>query len=460
MRRQRPAVQLSKRVVDAFECPPGRKDALLFDGNLTGFAVRATSAGRKVFLLQYKRAGRVVRLVLGEYGALTVEQARVVALQARGRAAGGHDPKAEIREAERAAEEARLEAERVAEEARLEAERQAKVAAFTFEDLIDRWHDDHLEPNRSPRYAAEAKRALHGSFPGWLSRPAVEIVSKEVTERLKRLRQSSGPAAALHAFRYGHAAYAWAQRAELVTVNPFAKAMAPEPLEDRERALSDEELGCVWRASQQLGHPFAGLVGILILTLQRRGEVSGMAWAELSPDFSQWAMAGARTKNKRAHIVHLAPEARAIIAAQPRFADCPFVFSTAGKAKVSGFSKAKSRLDALIKADRRKAGLKPVQMAPWHLHDLRRTGVSTMARLGVPADVADRILNHQASATNGGVKGIYQQYDYGEERAEALRRWARHVAEAAQLPSEPEAGARPSAKVVQLRPRKGQASQP
>lgn len=448
MRRQREPVQLSKRVVDAFTCPPGRKDALLFDARLTGFAVRATSAGRKVFLLQYKRAGRVVRLVLGEYGALTVEQARALAEQARGRAAGGHDPKAEIRDAERAAEEARL-----------EAERQAKAAAFTFEDLADRWHGDHLEPNRSPGYAAEAKRALKGSFPGWLRRPAGEIVSKEVTERLERLRQSSGPAAALHAFRYGHAAYAWAQRAELVAVNPFAKALAPEPLDSRERCLSDEELGSVWRASQQLGHPFAGLVGLLILTLQRRGEVSGMVWAELAPDFSEWAMAGARTKNKRAHIVHLAPEARAIIAAQPRFKDCPYVFSTAGKAKVSGFSKAKSRLDALIKADRRKAGLKPVQMAPWHLHDLRRTGVSTMARLGVPADVADRILNHQASSTNAGVKKIYQVHDFGEERAEALRRWARHVAEVAQLPGKDAVSQTDAGKVVQLRPRKGPSSQ-
>jgi hypothetical protein len=37
----------------------------------------------------------------------------------------------------------------------------------------------------------------------------------------------------------------------------------------------------------------------------------------------------------------------------------------------------------------------------WQLHDLRRTCVSGMARLGVAPHVADKILNHQAGTISG-----------------------------------------------------------
>ena len=62
----------------------------------------------------------------------------------------------------------------------------------------------------------------------------------------------------------------------------------------------------------------------------------------------------------------------------------------------------------------------------WRLHDLRRTIVSGMARLGVPPHVADKILNHQAG-TISGVAAVYQRHDFLAERKEALDRWGAHV---------------------------------
>jgi hypothetical protein len=57
----------------------------------------------------------------------------------------------------------------------------------------------------------------------------------------------------------------------------------------------------------------------------------------------------------------------------------------------------------------------------WRLHDLRRTCVSGMARLGV-APVADKILDPQAGAIPR-VAAVYQRHEFLAERRAALNLW-------------------------------------
>jgi integrase len=91
-----------------------------------------------------------------------------------------------------------------------------------------------------------------------------------------------------------------------------------------------------------------------------------------------------------------------------------FVFSIQGTKPFRRFSAAKRKLDAL-------AGF-----TGWRLHDLRRTCVSGMARLGIAPHVADKVLNHQ-SGTISGVAAVYQRHDFLAERKVALERWGAHV---------------------------------
>jgi integrase len=134
-------------------------------------------------------------------------------------------------------------------------------------------------------------------------------------------------------------------------------------------------------------------------------------------------------KNGKAHDVHLAEAARAVLRDVPRRADCDFVFSTTGKTPISGFSKAKAMLDAAV-VDGRENGVAGAggnaPLVPWRLHDLRRTGASTLARLGVDSVVADKLLAHQPAKLRG-VAGVYQRYDFAPERRRALDAWAAHV---------------------------------
>ena len=162
---------------------------------------------------------------------------------------------------------------------------------------------------------------------------------------------------------------------------------------------------------------------LLLLTAQRRDEVAAMRWSELSPDLAVWTVPKERAKNGRAHLVHLAPQARAVLAAVPRVKGRDLVFTTSGRAPVSGFAKAKERLDRL-------SGVRD-----WRLHDCRRTAVTWMAGAGFPPHVADRLLNHVEGAIRG-VAAVYQRGEFLPERRAALEAWAGHVLACARCETE------------------------
>ena len=118
----------------------------------------------------------------------------------------------------------------------------------------------------------------------------------------------------------------------------------------------------------------------------------------------------------------LSPQAVEIIKALPRFSGSKFVFSS-GETAPSGYSRAKTRLDAGI------AELNGGEsIAPWILHDIRRSVASGLAGLGVNLPVIERLLNH-VSGSFAGVVGIYQRYNFADEMRGALERWGRHVEE-------------------------------
>jgi integrase len=122
---------------------------------------------------------------------------------------------------------------------------------------------------------------------------------------------------------------------------------------------------------------------------------------------------GERTKNAKHHSVHLSERAIAVLTGTKKLGK--FVFSQTGENPFQAFSVAKRELDKFS------------GVTGWRLHDLRRTCVSGMARLGVAPHVADKILNHQ-SGTISGVAAVYQRHDFLMERKDALERWAAHVA--------------------------------
>ena len=166
-----------------------------------------------------------------------------------------------------------------------------------------------------------------------------------------------------------------AGRSKRIAYRPIrATGWPPTKEKSRDRVLSEEEVGTFWRAADELDWPFGPLFKLLLLTAQRRDEVASMEWAEINLDTGLWTIPREKAKNDHGHDVQLSMEALAIIKALPRVAG-PYVFSTNGKTPVSGFSRAKERLDgsmlATLKESRSRGNARPLDFArpSSHRHD-------------------------------------------------------------------------------------------
>ncbi len=443
-------MKLGKSDIDALVCPPDRKDMVVFDDALPGFGVRVTANGAKVFMFQYRRGGLVQRLRIGRYGDLTPAQARKLAEVARGEVAAGGDPvgrrKAEIDEERRK---------------RADVAALAQQDKFTFERLIASWQQECLV-HKSANYQREAPRALRRTLASILDVPAVKVDAPMLRRELAKIAEQNGrasggvargpsPESNVPGFTiqrrvraYAHAMFAWGLKNDLVPSNPAVSVHIEGRSVARERALSEREVGEVWRCSADLGWPWMQFFQVLLLTLQREAEVAGMRWCELNEDCTRWDIPGSRTKNRRPHIVHLTAPVQAILQSIPRrtlpssLEPSQFVFTTTGDTPLSGFSRAKERLDRLILTERIKraaqTGRPAEPLNPWRIHDFRRSGATAMAELGVRWEVADRVLNHTGSVIQG-VAAVYQRHDYLTERRQALEDWAKHVTTAGADPS-------------------------
>ena len=219
----------------------------------------------------------------------------------------------------------------------------------------------------------------------------------------------------------------WCVGRGIIDKSPAEGIGAPSKERRRDRVLSDDELRNVIRAARQVGHPYGSIVEFLALTGQRREEVAAVTWSEIDLTTRTWTVPATRTKNGKPHLVHLNDAAFKLLEALPKLASRKaedgqssdsnekLIFTTNGKNAFQGFSKAKRALDNL-------SGI-----SDWTLHDLRRTVVSGMARLGVAPYIADKILNHQ-SGTISGVAAVYQRHEFLEERKLALNVWGQHLA--------------------------------
>ena len=182
------------------------------------------------------------------------------------------------------------------------------------------------------------------------------------------LDKIKAPMAANRAHSIVRKLFNWAVENDLIANSPVAGIKPPNPETSRDRVLTDDELRAVWQEAGRLGYPFGSILQLLILTGQRRGEVTGMMWSELDLDAGLWTLPRERVKNDRRHEVPLSRQSSAILEALPRIGD-KYVFTLNGTAPYNGF-KSKERLD------------EAVGIAPWTVHDLRRTCASGMAKLG------------------------------------------------------------------------------
>jgi integrase len=337
-------------------------------------------------------------------------------------------------ESARAAAKSALEdvAQGINPKAKKEAEIQAKAekAANTFKAVGERFMRQHVERRLAENTHREYRRVLFGTDTAkWANRPVTSITRADVRAVLDAMVERASPSAANNTLAYLQKFFNWCAEKDLIDTPPTDRMKAPAPKTIGERTLAEGEIIKVWHAFDADGGTFRDLFKLLLLTGQRRSEVGGMSRAELvglNGGQPTWEIPSARTKNNRPHVVPLAPAVVAIINAIPSVGTGDLLFTTTGNTPISGFSRAKERVDAWIAKEREKAGIAP--MPEWTLHDLRRTMVTMMnERLGIAPHIVEACVNHISGGAKAGVAGVYNKALYLTERREALAAWATFV---------------------------------
>lgn len=427
------AKALTVKAIEAVK--PGSARREIPDGLLVGLYLVCQPSGALSWAVRYRVAGIPKKLTLGTYPAINLASARQLAGQTLTAVAEGRDPSAEKKVARRVAREAPKD----------------DVAA-----VVDLYIERYAKTNLRESSRKEAERLLKKEVVGaWRGRSIKSITRRDVVDLLDGIIDRGAAVTANRVLAAVRRLFNWSIDRGVIEVSPIAGMKAPTVERSRDRVLSDDELRRVLRAADRLGWPFGPFVHLLALTGQRLSEVGEMSWGEIDREKAVWVIPAHRAKNGVAHVVHLSPQALAVLDALPRIAngakDSPLVFTTTGRTPVSGWSNAKDKINDLILAELREesddAGNDPNDVRPlpdWRFHDLRRTMASGMARLGVQIHVVEKILNH-VSGSFGGIVGVYQRHDFDAEKKAALLAWGRHVA-SLEAPAE--------ANVIELRGRR------
>jgi integrase len=367
------------------------------DAGCPGLYLVVQPSGAKSWAFRYRHAGLSRKLTLGSYPAVSLQQARRRAREAQNKVSEGNDP--------------------AAEKKKLASDMLPAVAA----DFIAHY----VRPNDSPSWAKEVERQFAVEIlPKWKNKRIGDIVKGDVTKLLRSIVERGSPITANRTLAVVRRFFNWCFEQGILDkrrgdVSPCEDVKAPSKENTRDRVLSDHEIKLLWNAAEQVGYPFGPMSKLLLLTGQRLREVAKMTWSEIDDDQREWKFRGERAKNDEAHIVPLSDAAVEIISGLPKI-ECSqgYLFTTTGKTPVSGFTKARDHLDE------RMGSLDP----RWTLHDLRRSCCTGLAKLRIPQEVADKVLNHKSGKVSG-VGAIYNRHEYLDERREALQAWANKVLE-------------------------------
>jgi|SRR5579871_1575615 len=408
---------LTERTIRALK-PQGSRIALR-DNGTPGLELRVGKGGTKTFAVRYTLAdGTRRRLNLGRWPALSLAEARAMALVEMGKAEKGGDPA--------------LDRKRAREEARhREVRTVADLAEALFEaggvrpstDAYRRWlWRKHLKPSFGDTRPEDVAPGRTRRFIREIGTSAGGITANRSLALLKRI------------LNFG-------VEEEHIGSNPIAR-VGPTFVEvSRARVLTEAELAALWEVAERTKAPVrqgtkqrddlavsrAMAIGVLLcaVTLQRAGEVAGVRRSELDLDAKLWLLPAERSKSRREHVIPLTDAAIALIREALALADLRRGDRQASDADpLFPSPRDAARPVARMSLGRAMARMcRAADIENASAHDLRRTGATMMAseRIGVLSEVVSRVLNHAPPGPR--VSGIYNRHRYLPEKRRALEAW-------------------------------------
>ena len=353
-------MRLTKSKIDALKYAgkDGSRD-VRWDDAMPGFGLRINPSGRKTFVLSYRVHGRKRLMTLGDYGTLTLEQARKKAMREKARILEGGDP-LDLRHKNRQAQ--------------------------TIADLCDAYLTRHAVRKKSGSW--DERRIRQWLKPKWGSRQIRSLRRAEIAAEHARLGEALPYEANRRLALLRHMlnlARQWGMVDETLASPATAIPMHPERA--RERWLRADELPRLAEAIDQEQNTYirSGL-WLLLLTGMRKNEMLRAKWEHIDWDRSELRLG--ETKGGRPHYVPLSPAAIAILQTIPRQAGNPYILVGAKPGKhLRNIDEAWGRIRA-------RAGIEDVRV-----HDLRRTAGSWLAQAGNSLHLVGSILGHRNLST-------------------------------------------------------------
>lgn len=389
--------KITKRTVDALIA--SRSEGFLWDDGIKGFGAKITKSGAVSYILQFRMGGREAstrRYTIGSHGSpWTPATAREEAQRLFLLIAQGIDP------------------------VEVEKQRRREAVDLAFSNYAERFERSCV--GRGWKVLVARSFRIHVK-PVLGSKPLPKITRSDVVAVFDRMPDCQ-VANRRNVFAVLRRMFRWAVSRGDIDRSPMEGMETPPAVKARDRWLSDQELARIWEHAPKTHPCFGPIVRLLIVTGQRREEVSSLSWEELEQFERMWTLPGDRAKNGEPNRIPLNELAVAVLDAVAGKSTWPRrgkVFSTSTGGGFTGYHKGKEKLDRMVAED----GGDPI--APWRLHDLRRTLATGFQRLGVRFEVTEAVLNH-VGGSRAGVAGIYQRHDWKAEKREALDLWNNHV---------------------------------
>ena len=356
---------------------PATPNEYYWDSRLRGFGVRVSNAGTKTFVALVAR-GR--RKAIGRYPLMSLQSARD-------------------------------EAKRILAEKVLGKVRPTHTA-------FDEAKADFLAESQTrlkPRTVADYSRHLRLHYQ-YGRKSVAEVTSRDIVKNLNKLLQT--PSERHHAYATGRTFFEWCIHQHIITSNPMA-SLDVKPAETKgQRALTDAELAKALKLTQDAASTFKAMIALLVLTGQRKCEINALEWGWIGKD--SITLPPNITKNKQPHAFPIGPMTLKVLSRVPKTHD-KYLFPAAknrfkNKPATVFNSWGNSKADFDEELD----------IAPWKVHDLRRTLRTKWAELVISPEVAEKYINH-VSGTHGGLDAIYNHYKYEKPMQNAVEVWERHL---------------------------------
>ena len=337
-----------------------------YDLKVQGLGIGIGSTGKKSFVLYRKVNGAPLRITIGRYPDLSIEQARGKASELNAAIANGANP-AEIR--------------------------RGKTAEFTFEDLFHLYIEKHAKHKKITWAEDQQRYSQYLAKP--LGKKKLSVIDRNmITAIHDKITAMGHPAVANRVLALISSVYGWALSASHWENNP-ARCIKRNREKSRDRFLQSDELPKFFQAvAEEDNIVIRDYILLSLLTGARRANVLSMQWSDINLDRGEWRLM--KTKNGEYQTVTLSPEAVHILVSRAPTAESPYVFPGKGKT---------GHLVEPTKGWRR--ALAESGIADLRIHDLRRTLGSWQAKTGASLAIIGKSLNHKDVATTA----IYARLD-------------------------------------------------